>query len=31
MEAADGEIDRLVFELYGLTEDDVRIVTGETI
>lgn len=30
LEAADREIDRLVFDLYGLTEEDVRIATGET-
>lgn len=26
--ATDREIDRLVYELYGLTEDEVRIVEG---
>ena len=25
----DGQIDRLVYELYGLTEEEVRIVNGE--
>jgi hypothetical protein len=25
----DGEIDRLVYELYGLTEEEIRIVEGE--
>ena len=27
--ATDEEIDRLVYELYGLTAEDVRIVEGE--
>ena len=26
--ATDGEIDRLVYELYGLSDDDIRIVEG---
>lgn len=26
--AADGEIDRLVYQLYGLTEDEIKIVEG---
>ena len=26
----DGQIDRLVYELYGLTEDEIRIVEGES-
>jgi len=26
IESTDGRIDRLVYELYGLTEDEVRIV-----
>jgi len=25
----DAEIDRLVYDLYGLTDDEVRIVEGE--
>ena len=25
----DGEIDRLVYELYGLTAEEIRIVEGE--
>jgi adenine-specific DNA-methyltransferase len=25
----EGEIDRLVYELYGLTEDEVKIVDGK--
>ena len=28
IEATDGEIDRLVYELYGLTEEEIRIVEG---
>lgn len=28
VEAADDEINRLVYKLYGLTEDEVRIVEG---
>ena len=24
----DGQVDRLVYELYGLTEDEIRIVEG---
>jgi hypothetical protein len=30
MQATDAEIDRLVFELYGLTEEEAQIVNGET-
>jgi len=26
--ATDAQIDQLVYELYGLTEDEVRVVTG---
>jgi hypothetical protein len=26
----DAEIDRLVYELYGLTEEEIRIVEGES-
>ena len=26
IEVTDGQIDRLVYELYGLTEEDIRIV-----
>lgn len=29
IEATDGEIDRLVYELYGLTEKEIAIVEGE--
>jgi hypothetical protein len=28
VESTDREIDRLVYELYGLTEEEVRIVEG---
>jgi len=28
IEAADREIDRLVYELYGLTEEEIAIVEG---
>ena len=28
--ALDREIDRLVYDLYGLTEDEIRIVEGST-
>ncbi|OHB57100.1 MAG: hypothetical protein A2Y12_20675 [Planctomycetes bacterium GWF2_42_9] len=28
IDATDGEIDRLVYELYGLTEDEIKIVEG---
>ena len=28
--ATDAEIDRLVYELYGLTEDEIKIVEGES-
>ncbi len=27
-DATDGQIDRLVYELYGLTEEEIRIVEG---
>jgi len=29
IEAADREIDGLVYELYGLTEEEIKIVEGE--
>jgi hypothetical protein len=29
IEAADKSIDRLVYELYGLTDEEIRIVEGE--
>jgi len=29
IESTDKAIDRLVYELYGLSEDEVRIVVGE--
>jgi hypothetical protein len=29
IDATDSEIDRLVYELYGLTEDEIRIVEGK--
>jgi len=28
IQATDGQIDRLVYELYGLTEDEIKIVEG---
>jgi hypothetical protein len=28
--ATDAEIDRLVYELYGLTDDEIKIVEGGT-
>ena len=28
IQATDDQIDRLVFELYGLTEDEIKIVEG---
>ena len=28
IEATDSQIDRLVYELYGLSEDEIRIVEG---
>ena len=28
IDAIDKQIDRLVYELYGLTEDEIRIVEG---
>ena len=30
IDATDGRIDRLVYELYGLTEEEVRIVEKST-
>jgi hypothetical protein len=30
IQATDAEIDRLVCELYGLTEEETQIVNGET-
>lgn len=30
IEATDREIDQLVYELYGLTDEDIKIVEGET-
>jgi hypothetical protein len=30
IEAADKQIDALVYELYGLTEEEIRIVEGKT-
>lgn len=29
IEATDGQIDKLVYELYGLTEEEVRLVEGK--
>ena len=29
IESTDGRIDRLVYELYGLTEDEIKIVEGQ--
>ena len=29
IEAVDGQIDELVYELYGLTEEEVRVVEGK--
>jgi len=29
VEAADRQIDALVYELYGLTEEEIRVVEGE--
>jgi len=31
IDASDREIDQLVYELYGLTKDEIKIVEGETI
>jgi RecB family exonuclease len=31
IDAADAEIDRLVYELYGLTEEEIRIVEGKGV
>jgi len=28
IESTDGQIDRLVYELYGLTDEEIRIVEG---
>ncbi|HMD89186.1 MAG TPA: hypothetical protein VKF38_08485 [Anaerolineaceae bacterium] len=28
VQATDGPVDRLVYELYGLTEDEIKIVEG---
>jgi len=30
IDATDGEIDRLVYDLYDLTEEEIRIVEGAT-
>jgi flagellar biosynthesis chaperone FliJ len=30
IDATDREIDQLVYELYGLTKDEIKIVDGET-
>jgi hypothetical protein len=30
IEATDAEIDRLVYDLYGLTKDEIAIVEGAT-
>ena len=30
IDATDRQIDRLVYELYGLTEEEIRIVEGAT-
>ncbi len=30
IEATDREIDQLVYELYGLTDEEIKIVEGET-
>jgi hypothetical protein len=29
VEVTDGQIDRLVYELYGLTEEEIKIVEGQ--
>jgi len=29
IDAADRQIDRLVYELYGVTEEEIRIVEGD--
>jgi hypothetical protein len=29
IEATDGQIDKLVYELYGLTEEEIKIVEGQ--
>ena len=31
IEATDGQIDALVYELYGLTEEEIRIVGGRLL
>jgi hypothetical protein len=30
IDATDAQIDRLVYDLYGLTEEEIKIVEGET-
>ncbi len=30
MRALDNEIDRMVYKLYGLTEDEIKIVEGKS-
>ncbi len=30
IDATDQQIDRLVYELYGLTDDEIQLVEGET-
>ncbi len=30
IEATDGQIDRLVYELYGLSEEEIKIVEGKS-
>ncbi len=30
IEATDGQIDRLVYELYGLTDEEIKIVEEQT-
>jgi hypothetical protein len=30
IDATDAQIDRLVYEFYGLTEEEIKIVEGET-
>ena len=31
IDATDQQIDQLVYELYGLTEDEIKIIEGEKI
>ena len=31
MEATDRQIDALVYELYGLTEEEIKIIEGEQV